>query len=105
MTTDELQCPGIKEVDLWLAGNDVVTLMVDPNSKMSRPAPENCANINQMIQGLARAAKAVVYHAENDDRVDTEFAMQPIESIAESIILLSQLSEGIRLAMDGKPKD
>lgn len=104
MRVSELQTLGLNEVDLWLAGNDVVTLMVDPNSDMSRPGPENCAHINQMIQGLARAARAVVYHAENDDRVDTEFAMQPIESIAESIILLSQLSEGIRVAMDNKPK-
>lgn len=89
--------PGnVSEHDLWIGGRDVLTIAFNKQCKMFPPVVEHCDQLNEMIQGLARAAKAVIFHAENDPTVDTSFAMQPIESITDAIILLSQLSGAVR---------
>lgn len=80
---------------LWISDKTVLTVAVDRKSNEFPPHWEQCKSINQMIQGLARAANAVVYHAENDEQTDTFFALQPINDIANAIILLSQLSEAV----------
>ena len=88
--------------DLWITGGDVVlTVTIDKQCKEFPPRFEQCGHLNNTIQGLARAAKAVVFHAENDPTGDTSFAMQPIEDIADAIILLSQLSDAIRIEAGG----
>ncbi|UJJ58237.1 hypothetical protein [Rhodanobacter denitrificans] len=86
--------------DLWITGGDkVLTVTIDKQCKEFPPETEHCRHLNNTIQGLARAAKAVVFHAENDS--DASFAMQPIEDIADAIILLSQLSDAIRSEVGG----
>lgn len=88
--------------DLWVAGgNMVLTVTIDKQCKDFPPETRQCGHLNNTIQGLARAAKAVVFHAENDSKVETSFAMEPIEDIANAIILLSQLSDAIRSEVDG----
>jgi len=88
--------------DLWITGgNAVLTVTIDKQCKEFPPETEHCRYLNNSIQGLARAAKAVVFHAENDSTVDTSFAMQPIEDIADAIILLSQLSDAIQSEVGG----
>lgn len=85
------------EHDLWVGGRNVLSIRLDLGSKHFPPAPHHCADINQMIQGLARSAKAVVFQAENEtDGVETSFLLQPLDDIADAIILLSQLSEAVR---------
>jgi len=80
--------------DLWIGGgSEVLTLSIDKHSKAFPPDIKQCQALNNTIQGLARAAKAVVFHADNDS--DTSFAMQPVEDIADAIIILSQLSAAI----------
>lgn len=87
-----------KKFDLYISGGNVLTMLLDGKCNEFPPDADTCANLNLTIQGLARAARAVVYHAENDDQVDALYAMQPVESIADAIILLSQLSEAARVA-------
>lgn len=91
-----------KEYDLWLRGGTVLTVGVDRNCKAFPPDRQNIAAINQTIQDLARAAKAVVFHAGNagEDEGSTEFLMEPIEGIADSIIFMAQLSEAVREELD-----
>ncbi|WP_158881467.1 hypothetical protein [Rhodanobacter sp. L36] len=82
--------------DLWIADDKVLTITVDRKCKHFPPEVEQCDRINEMIQGLARAAKSVIFHVENDTGSDAEFATRPIGDIANAIILLSQLSTAIR---------
>lgn len=83
--------------DLWInGGKAVLTVALNKECKAFPPHGDLCGCLNKTIQGLARAAKAVVFHAQNDPSVATEFAMQPIDDIVDAITLLSQLSEAIR---------
>jgi hypothetical protein len=86
----------VREYDLWLSEQYVLTVAFNQQCKAFPPLIDHCDKLNEMIQGLARAAKAVVFHAENDSKVDSSFAVQPIESISDAIMLLSQLSEAVR---------
>jgi hypothetical protein len=95
VTPANVNSADVRDHGLWIGGSDVLTIALDKKSKAFPPTVEHCAQLNEMIQGLARAAKAVIFHAENDHQVDAEFAMQPVESIADAIILLSQLSEAV----------
>ena len=88
----------VEKFDLSIAGGNVLTILLDGKCREFPPDADTCANLNLMIQGLARAARAVVYHAENDDEIDGMYAMQPVETIADAIIMLSQLSEAARVA-------
>ncbi|GGA01367.1 hypothetical protein [Dyella caseinilytica] len=85
------------EHGLWIGEHDVLTIAIDQQSKKFPPTIDHCSQLNKMIQGLAIAAKAVIYRAENDSSIDTSFAMLPIGDIADSIIILSQLSEAVAL--------
>lgn len=87
--------------DLWTGGGNVLTVRLDRDCKEFPPTSDHCAEISNMIQGLARAAKSVVFQAENDVR-ETTFLMQPVEDIANAIILLSQLSEAVRCEKEGR---
>ena len=82
--------------DLWIGDHQVLTVTIDKRCHEFPPVAEQCDTLNEMIGGLARAAKAVVFHAANDTESTADFAMQPIEDIASAIILLSQLSSAIR---------
>lgn len=85
------------EHSLWIGGEEcVLTITLNKHSRAFPPTTEKCDYLNQMIQGLARAAKDVIYRATNDANTDPEFVIQPVDDIADAIILLSQLSEAIR---------
>jgi hypothetical protein len=87
--------PGITQCDLWVRGGDVLTVWLDQNHKMSFPAEAVViAPLNDTIRDLARAAKAVLYSAENQEG-GFDFLAQPLEGIADAIILLTQLSNGV----------
>lgn len=81
--------------DLWIKSS-VLTVRIDKNDSDSPPEFDQCRQLNETIQGLARAAKAVIYQADNDTTSDAIFCMQPIEDIADAIILLSQLSRAVQ---------
>lgn len=89
--------------DLWIGGGNVLTIQLDKDCKQFPPTSNHCADLSNMIQGLARAAKSVVFQAEND-MTETTFLMQPVEDIANAIILLSQLSEAVRSELEGQQK-
>jgi len=82
--------------DLWIGGKRVLTIALDRGTKGYPPHAEQCLELNNMIQGLALAAKAAVYQAENDTAGKSELATQSIESIADAITLLSQLSVAVQ---------
>lgn len=82
--------------DLWLR-DAVLTVALDKNGKDFPPELDHVSSLNMTIQGLARALKAVIYHAENDSSVEASFAIQPIEDIADAIILLSQLAAAVQV--------
>lgn len=84
-----------REHDLWIGDKRVLTIGLDAESRAFPPDVEHLPAINNTIQLLARAAKAVVYYAENQGG-DTAFLMQPVEGIANAIILLSQLSDAVQ---------
>lgn len=86
----------VSEHDLWVGDRDVLTIAFNKQCEKFPPTVDHCDQLNEIIQGLARAAKAVIFHADNDPEVDMSFAMQPIESISNAIILLSQLSSAVR---------
>lgn len=85
--------------DLWIDGNNVLTIRLDRDCKQFPPAHRHCRDLNRMIQGLARAAKAVVFQAENGQE-DADMLMEPLERIADAIVLLSQLSDGVLREID-----
>ncbi|MBN8224824.1 MAG: hypothetical protein J0L89_08415 [Xanthomonadales bacterium] len=94
-------CPEVAESgsehDIWLAGGSVVlTIELDRNNKNFPPDAKQCPILNEMIQGLARAAKSVIYQAMHDGSAEPEYFVQPIESIADTIIMLSQLSAAVQ---------
>jgi hypothetical protein len=80
---------------LWLGNGDVLSFTLDRNSKSFPPVIKDCQPLNQTIQGLTRALKAVIFQADNDEKMDREFASQPIVDIADAILILSQLSEAV----------
>ena len=96
--TSPLASGGSKH-DLWI-GREVLAIQIDCKDKSYPPARPQCENLNRMIQGLARAAKAVVHQSENDTSQAADFAIQPVDDIADAIILLSQMSEAIRLEIE-----
>ena len=81
---------------LWIGENCVLTVGVDKRSMEFPPAYEQVLAINNVIQNLARAAKAVLYQVENDSDGDACFQMQPVEGIADAIVLLSQLAAAVQ---------
>jgi hypothetical protein len=96
LTADSQQARSGSNHDLWIGAGSVLTISINKQSKAWAADEEQCGYLNRMIQGLARAAKSVKFHADNDVSVDTDFVMQPVEDIADAIVLLSQLSEAIR---------
>lgn len=90
---------GGSNVDLWI-GDDVLTVKVDRASNNFPAVPEQCAKLAWIIQDMARAAKAVIHHAENDSG-DTTFNYGPLDGLLDGILLLTQLSEGIRAEVAG----
>jgi hypothetical protein len=89
---------GGREHSLWIGGSgeSVLTITLNKRSKAFPPHAEHCAYLNEMIQGLARAAKSVIYQAEKDPQIDADFVMRPIEDIVDTIVMLTQLSEAVR---------
>lgn len=83
--------------DLWL-GTRVLTVHANRSSMRFPPHPEQIAALHKIICDLARAAKSVVYHAENEE--SPEFVVQTIEGISDAIVLLSQLADGIHDELD-----
>jgi len=98
ITPANTQSTGGSEHALWIGGggDSVLTFTLDKTSGFP-PNTDQCAHLNQMIQGLARAVKDVMFRAENDVHTDSEFASQPIVDIVDAIIMLSQLSEAVRV--------
>lgn len=92
--------PASTNVDLWIGARDVLTVQIDRCSDKFEPEAKHCATLNSMIQDLARAAQAVIYHAENDTSTETSFALQPLDGLLSGIILFSQLSEGVRIELE-----
>lgn len=85
------------EHDLWIGGEDrVLTITLNKRSRAFPPNTDHSVYFNKMIQGLARAAKDVIFRAENDVKTNTEFAVQPIDDIVNAIIMISQLSEAVQ---------
>jgi hypothetical protein len=86
--------------DLWI-GNKVLTISLEKDSKGFPPAPEQVAALGSMVQLLARAIKAVAFHAENAPEGDgtADFVLQPVEGIGEAILLLTQLSGAVQAEM------
>ena len=86
------------EFSLWIGGayGVVLTFTIDKHSKAFPPNVKQCQSLNLMIQGLARAIRAVAYQAANDPSCDAEFAVEPAEDIADAIMILSQLSAAIQ---------
>jgi hypothetical protein len=95
-TTDNPAASGSKH-DLWIGadGGAVLTITIDKRSMEFPPDIKQCHRLNEMIQGLARATRAVAYAASNDPSGNTDFEMQPVEEIADAILVLSQLSAAI----------
>lgn len=85
---------GIRTHDLWL-GDKVLSIGLAQKLGPFPADPEQIDNLNQMVCDLARAAKGVLYHAENAEG-DAEFLVQPLEAIADAIILLTHLSDAVR---------
>jgi hypothetical protein len=83
---------------LWIGGGgeSLLTFTLNKNTRAFPPRIDQCAYLNQMIKGLARAVKDVMYRAENDVTANSDFVMQPIADIADAIIMLSQLSEAVQ---------
>lgn len=94
--TDEALASRGSDHDLWIGEKRVLTIVLDRKGKGCPPHTEHCKSLNRMIQDLARAAKAVVYQAENDVNQDATFITQSIDGIAEAITLLSQLSTAVQ---------
>lgn len=84
--------------DLFL-GDKVLTVGIDPFHMGFRPADEQCDAINQMILGLSRAGKSVIYQADNDKTSEYWMHMEPMEAILDSIVLLAQTSHAIRKSL------
>jgi hypothetical protein len=80
---------------LWI-GEHVLDIHIDKSCNGWKPNLEQCHALNTTIQGLARAAKAVIFHSQNDPKTDITFAMDPISDIADAIILLTQLSDAVQ---------
>lgn len=79
---------------LWIGDDCVLTFDINKASREFPPSLDQCTKLNAMIQGLARAARATVYYAENAPS-NADFLMQPVEDIADAILLLSQLSQAV----------
>lgn len=94
------QAPALSgsEHGIWI-GDEVLTIVVDKDCDGFPPSTEQCKSLDRMIQGLARAIKSVTYQAENDTTQCGIFVRQPIEDLADAIILLSQMSEAVRHEM------
>lgn len=86
------------EHGIWI-GDEVLTIVVDKDCAGFPPDAQQCKSLDKMIQGLARAMKSVTYQAENDTTQCGIFVQQPIEDLADAIILLSQMSEAVRHEM------
>lgn len=93
LTAAEIPSAG-SEHELWLGNGDVLSITLNRESKGFPPTADHIQPLHYMLQGLARAAKCVVDRA-GDVEVN-EFNMQPVSDIADAIILLSQLAEGVR---------
>lgn len=88
---------------LWIS-NDLLAVNIDRQSVPTEP--KHAVLLQDMIQGLARAARAVAYQVQTDDKADPEFLVQPIEDIANAIVLLSQLSAAVSEDIErGEGKD
>lgn len=101
-TITDVKPSNIEEHGLWI-GDDCVLSIYLTKDRINWPAePDHVRKLNRMIQGLARAIPGVMWHAHNDESVDTEFAIQPVEDLAAAIILLSQLSEGVSKQLEAR---
>lgn len=92
MATESVATSG-SEHGLWLNIDQVLSITLNRESQGFPPTLDHCTRINTMIQGLARAARSVMFHAE---RAEDEFVAQPVEDIADAILFLSQLSNAVQ---------
>lgn len=83
------------EHDIWLTDERILTITLNKQSKQFPPEMDHLPVINEMICDLARAANAVVYQAENDPKAEESFLIQPVNAIANAIILLTKLSTAV----------
>lgn len=81
--------------DLWI-GEEVLTIRIAKTDTAFPPAAADSIALNEMIEGLARAAKALIYQGDNDARADLPFVAPAISSVIDSIILLSHLSGAVQ---------
>jgi len=101
-TANHEPAAGWTKHDLWIGNKAVLTVAMGRDCREFQPQREHCRSLNLMIQGLAQATKSLIYQAENDTSIETNFVIQPLEEIANAIILFSQLSEAVRAELDGK---
>ncbi len=92
--TTQTEPQAVTSHDLWI-GNDVLTIALDTDTRAFPPHAKQADGLNNIIQLLARASKSVTFHAENLEGGDAEFLVQPVEGIADAIVLLSQLSDAV----------
>lgn len=90
------------EHNLWIGSGSVLTFYLDRDCRAFPPERKDVQELNKMILGLARASKSVIFHAENDQENDSVFLNGPLEDIANAIVLLSQLSEAVSIALEGE---
>lgn len=84
--------------DLFIGGGrtvQTITLVGDDHGCFP-PQAESCAGLSRMIRGLVDGISALANQAQNDTGTCTELALDSIVEIAESVTLLTQLSDAIQ---------
>lgn len=95
-TPDQIASKATTSCDLWVGKALVLTVGLDKATKGCPADPQHIVALSRMVQGLARAQRAVAFQAENDTSNDASFLVQPIEDIADAIVLLMQLSDAVQ---------
>lgn len=81
------------EADLYLTGDEVLTVYVSRYSRLSPPSADSVKQLHYMVQSLARASIAIantMMHSEGNG--DIELWNSAAESVAFATMLLSQLA-------------
>ena len=99
--TETITTSESREHAVWVGNDNVLSFALDRHSKGFPPAQSQVGELHRLIQELARAAKSVIYQAENDS-TDPAFTMQPVEGIADTIILLSQMAAAVQSEVNAK---
>lgn len=94
----------ISNHDLFI-GDFVLSYSLDKESGGFPPAADQVKALNSTIQGLSRAIKSVYFQSENDSSAEASFLIQPVEDIANAIMILSQLSEAVQSRLSEEARE